>query len=593
MIRLHNSLLFKENMEARRTGIDIIKEIPWGTHFCQLYNTKDDLIEILVPYFKAGLESNEYCIWVTSESLPETKAMHALAGSMPDLDGYLKKKQLEIFNYSELYTKGGSFKAGRVLDFWIRKLDKALENGFEGIRVTGDTIWLQKNGWKDFTDYEEEINKIISNYKMIVACTYFLGRYGADEIIDIIKNHEFALIKRENKWMAIENSAQSKLKQELINERNKVLDVLNSNRQTTDYLEKLFNYANAPIIVWDPSFKITRFNHAFEHLTGYNVNEVIDRELDVLFPESGREESLNKIRRTLEGEHWDSVEIPIMCKNGNIKVVLWNSANIYGEDEKTIVATIAQGQDITERRDAELELKALNENLKNHSRQLETANKDLEAFSYSLSHDVRKYIRTIDGYSSIIAEEFPEIKNSKNGEYIEKIKGAVKSISKLIDSMLGLYRISNLKHNYEEVNLSDVINEIIDKKDEEYKEYRINYKVESNMLLYSNSEFLKILFENLIDNSCKSLKDNINAKLEIGKISSDNSPTYFVSDNGTGIDSIYHEKIFQPFVSYNTGKGYNSTGIGLAIVKKIVNILNGNICLESELGKGSTFFIRF
>jgi len=116
-----------------------------------------------------------------------------------------------------------------------------------------------------------------------------------------------------------------------------------------DYLGKLISHVNAPIIVWDPKCRITLFNHPFEHLTGYSADEVISRELTMLFPETCREESMAKIERTLSGECLESVEIPILHKERDVRIVLWNSANIHAEDGKTLVATIAHGQDITER----------------------------------------------------------------------------------------------------------------------------------------------------------------------------------------------------------------------------------------------------
>jgi PAS domain S-box-containing protein len=124
-------------------------------------------------------------------------------------------------------------------------------------------------------------------------------------------------------------------------------------RQTSDYLENLFNYANAPIIVWDPSFTITRFNHAFEHLTGRRAIEVVGKPLDILFPEDKREEAMTLIRRALAGERWETVEISILRADGTVKIVLWNSATLYAEDGTTPIATIAQGQDITDRKRAE------------------------------------------------------------------------------------------------------------------------------------------------------------------------------------------------------------------------------------------------
>jgi PAS domain S-box-containing protein len=135
-----------------------------------------------------------------------------------------------------------------------------------------------------------------------------------------------------------------------VTERKKAEEAL---RETRSYLENLLDHANAPIVVWDQNFKITRFNRAFEHLTGYMADEVIGRELTMLFPKSNGHQLLNEIARTLTGEHWESVEIPILRKDGEVRLVLWNSANIYADDGVTLLATIAQGTDITERKRAE------------------------------------------------------------------------------------------------------------------------------------------------------------------------------------------------------------------------------------------------
>ncbi|MDD5223664.1 MAG: PAS domain S-box protein [bacterium] len=135
-------------------------------------------------------------------------------------------------------------------------------------------------------------------------------------------------------------------------------------RTTRDYLEKLLAYSNAPVIVWDPARKITRFNRAFERMTGYAVGEVIGRDLEMLFPAESKESSLLEIDRTATGKFWETVEIPIQRKTGEVRWVLWNSANVYGEDGKTLLSTIAQGQDITERKNTEEALRRSEESFR-------------------------------------------------------------------------------------------------------------------------------------------------------------------------------------------------------------------------------------
>ena len=127
-------------------------------------------------------------------------------------------------------------------------------------------------------------------------------------------------------------------------------------RETNEYLSNLFNYANAPIITWDTSLLITRFNHAFEELSGYSEEEVIGKKIDILFTKEKTESSLSLIKDAVSGERWETVEIEILRKDGDSRMVLWNSANIHDKDGKTVIATIAQGYDITERKRIEYSL---------------------------------------------------------------------------------------------------------------------------------------------------------------------------------------------------------------------------------------------
>jgi PAS domain S-box-containing protein len=155
--------------------------------------------------------------------------------------------------------------------------------------------------------------------------------------------------------------------------------------ETREYLDNLITYANAPIIVWDPQFRITLFNHASEHLTGRKAKDVIGQDLEILLPEKYLKKAMDLIKKTGEGERWESVEIPILHKKGDIRTVLWNSATIFEADGKTVISTVAQGQDITERKmvEAQYRLKAseyakLNVALEEEILQRKSADADLK-----------------------------------------------------------------------------------------------------------------------------------------------------------------------------------------------------------------------
>ncbi|MBI4089509.1 MAG: MEDS domain-containing protein, partial [Candidatus Levybacteria bacterium] len=160
---------YPADRDLRKTGIGPLKLASWGTHLCQFYKTKKDLLSVVVPYFKMGLENNEMCVWVTSESVNTKEAIEAMRKAVPSFSKFQKKGQIEIFPYTEWYLKGGYFEMRRVLNDWIKKYKLALSKGFAGLRVSGNPFWIDnKKDWKAFTDYEAEIDKVISNYKLLV-----------------------------------------------------------------------------------------------------------------------------------------------------------------------------------------------------------------------------------------------------------------------------------------------------------------------------------------------------------------------------------------------------------------------------------------
>lgn len=194
----------KAAKEKRNSGIALVGDLPWGSHFCQFYQTKKDLLDILVPYFRAGLENNELCVWVTSEFLTKENALKAMKKGVPGFSGYMAKGQIEIFPYTDWHLKGGKFSLKRTLNMWMEKHDEALSKGFAGMRVSGNPYWIDnKKDWDDFACYEAEINNVIGGTKLLVLCTYSLKKCGVVEIMDVVKNHEFALAMNRGTWQLV------------------------------------------------------------------------------------------------------------------------------------------------------------------------------------------------------------------------------------------------------------------------------------------------------------------------------------------------------------------------------------------------------
>ncbi len=191
--------------KLRKSGISAVGDAPWGTHLCHFYETKEDLLHVLIPYFKAGLKDNEFCLWVTSETVNRDDAREEMTRAMPNFHLYFEKGQIEVIPHREWSLEEDTFEPSEFLDRWISKLTKALTKGYDGMRVTGDTSWVGKKYWKKFVEYEHSLNRIIERYRILAICAYSLEKCEAKDVVDVLRNHQAALFKNGNKWELLEN----------------------------------------------------------------------------------------------------------------------------------------------------------------------------------------------------------------------------------------------------------------------------------------------------------------------------------------------------------------------------------------------------
>ena len=195
----------RKDKELRKTGIDVLGDMLWGSHFCLFYETKQDLLDTVVPYFKAGLESNEFCVWVVSEPLTVDEARHALSQGVPNFDRYLSEGSIEILPGREWYLEGDAFGLKRILDGWSEKLRHALNSGFEGMRASGNAFWLGSKHYDDFCVYEQDLDQSFDGKLITALCAYPLSASGATDILDVTRAHQFTFARRNGEWESIES----------------------------------------------------------------------------------------------------------------------------------------------------------------------------------------------------------------------------------------------------------------------------------------------------------------------------------------------------------------------------------------------------
>jgi PAS domain S-box-containing protein len=330
----------------RETGIDFLGPLPWGTHFCLFYETKGDLIEILVPYFKSGLENNEFCMWVTSEPLKAQAAKRALRRAVKNLDDYIEKGQIEILPHSQWYTKSGRFEADEVLQGWVEKEAEAVKSGFDGLRLSGNTFWLEREDWKDFADYEVAVNDLILEHRMLAICTYSLDKCGASEIMDVVSSHQFATVRHNNKWEAVENAEQRRAQETL--------------RESEERFRSLFENSTIGLYRTTPDGHILLANPTLVRMLGYSsLNELALRNLEEEGFDPGYPRTQFRERVEREGEV-KGLETAWTRRDGSVIFVRESAKAIRGDDG-TVLYYEGTVEDITQRKRAEEALREVKE----------------------------------------------------------------------------------------------------------------------------------------------------------------------------------------------------------------------------------------
>jgi len=182
---------------VRKTGLRLLGDVPWGRHVAFFYEREEHLVEMCVPFLKAGLESNEVCVWVIPEPLTERDAWAALGDAVPALDRFRADRRIETLRSQTWYVTGDTPDLQKVARGWDAKLTDALHRGYEGLRVVASAPQLEEKHWADFFDYEERLNRYLSDKAMLVLCAYPVP---APRAADVTRTHPSTIRRRGGEW---------------------------------------------------------------------------------------------------------------------------------------------------------------------------------------------------------------------------------------------------------------------------------------------------------------------------------------------------------------------------------------------------------
>jgi PAS domain S-box-containing protein len=340
--------------------------------------------------------------------------------------------------------------------------------------------------------------------------------------------------------------------------------------------------------------RIVFVNDAFERYTGYRREDAIgNTPLFLLGPSSQRPE-LERIRAAMQ--KWLPVrsEMISYTKAGR---ELWLEIDIAPIADESGIFThwLAVGRDITERRRQQEEILRLNSELEERvllrTAQLESAMLELEGFSYSVAHDLRSPLNSIDGFSALLQKTLPSDSGEQAQHYLARIRNGAKRMGELTDGLLSLAQLSRTRLIWSTVDMSAEASTVIQKYLESDAMRVVQVTIEPGLLVWADRSLLRLVLENLIANAWKFTSKKPNAEISVGReTGADHQPLYFVRDNGAGFDMAYADKLFGNFQRLHSPDEFSGSGIGLATVKRIIGRHGGKIWASSAVDQGSTFY---
>lgn len=357
-------------------------------------------------------------------------------------------------------------------------------------------------------------------------------------------------------------------------------------RRMEDELERFFSLSVDLLCISGKDGRFKRINQAFSDTLGHPLEELMENGfMEYVHPED-KERTLKEVEKIHAGEPSLHFENRYISKDGSYRWLWWKSHYLAETG-----LTYATARDVTKQKEVQEEIRQLNQTLLERAKQLDASNQELEAFSYSVSHDLRAPLRGISGFTQALEEHSKAVLDGTAQSYLLRVRRAADRMGYLIDDLLKLSRLTRAELHLEEVNLSQQAESILAQLKQREPERLVEWVVQPGIVVVADAALVNVLLENLLENAWKFTSKNPKARIEVGQSPGPaGEKICHVRDNGVGFDMRYATKLFGAFQRLHSMVEFPGTGIGLATVQRVVRRHGGRVWADSELNVGSTFF---